>query len=750
MERESDLNLVNSALKGAESGHGALVVVRGPLGIGKSALLESIGELGARMGALILRANAAAMEHDFCFGVVRQLVEPALSRASAVEDERWRAGYACHAREVLADDALTAHEHPLPDADLETAFHGLSTLVDNMSGDRLVLVLVDDLQWSDNESLRWLKHLVGRTANNRVVVVCTLLDGEVGTAQPLLRELLSQAEHIATPARLSVEAVRTIVQRHYEATADDEFVTACHELSGGNPLFLTSILGEATFRCLKPTAAYAADLAALRPSLLRQQLLIMLESLPQHIRRAAAAMTILGEGTNPEILGRLAELDAVQRADAIRVLLALGLITDPAAPRFVHPVVQDAFEEGLPLSERAALHVVAAELLHGCGQPVERVADQLMAVVTPQGPWAVQVLRTAADNALRRGRPKAATRYLRRALLDSPPTGPQRARLLVDLATMERSFATAASVRHIAQAVPLLSTTREKAAAMARLGSVVIDPASLQIDEMLQRVTADLTASGLTTGADRELALRLEARLIHMSAWDPGELAACARRLTELGADPSIDTVGERELLAVLIHGAMAANRLTASEAARLSVRLLDREPPSPVHVHTTLPLVLATLTAADSAQGVMAWLDEAYRIAEGREGDVEQAVIRVEQALVALSTGNLTDAKAKIMDARRLSSPRRMVSPPPSPPPWPSWRSSPRSPNSPSGSWAATAWATRHSTCPRCWPPWRAAWRPAGAILGPPWTISSTPGTGWSRSAGSTPYCCPGPRGPP
>ncbi|MGA5699003.1 AAA family ATPase [Peterkaempfera bronchialis] len=656
LERESAHNLVAAALLAAQAGRGSMLLVRGPLGIGKSALLESVNELGSRLDALTLRANAASMEHDFSFGVVRQLLEPALSRASPADVERWLSGAAQNSRPALADDTLTSRPYPHRAPEFEAVLHGLSTLVATMSRDRLLLILIDDLHWADAESLHWLRHFARRMQSKRVLLVCTLLDGDIRAELPSVRELTGHAQHTIVPTSLGIAGTRTLVHHHCDGPADEEFVTACHRASGGNPLFLTSLLTEAAFRGLKPSAEHAADAAGLRPSLLRQRLLVLLTSLPEQVRRTAFAMTILDPDPDAELLGRLAGLDAVRQAEALRILHALGLVTGLARPRFVHPVVQDAVEEGMPLSERAAMHVVAAELLHRSGRPAEQVADQLMAVITPQGPWAAQVLRTAADSALRRGAPKAAAQYLRRALLDSSPAGPDRARLLVDLATVERSFATSASVRHVAQAVPLLDSTREQAAALARLGPIVIDSVSLQVDEMLRRIAGDLTGSGQLEGPDRELALRLEARLRYMSAWDPADLATSVRRLSGLGPDPAIDTVGERELLAVLIYAATAANSIPASEAARLSMQLLDREPPSPVHVHTTLPLTTAVLAGADHVDGVMAWLDEAYRIAERREGDVEQAVIRTEQSLVALASGDLADARAKILEAYQLS----------------------------------------------------------------------------------------------
>ncbi|MDX6364439.1 MAG: hypothetical protein QOC85_3449 [Streptomyces sp.] len=656
LERDNDVSKVNAALSAATGGHGRMVIVRGGLGTGKSELLETIGELGAAREVLTLRAQAAATEHDFAFGVVRQLIEPVLTRVPAEQAERWFQGTAHGARLILTEDASAGHDAPWPAEKLNLALTGLTTLVANMSRDSTVLILVDDLHWADAESLRMLWHLTRVLPIRRILVVCTVLTGDVRAERPLVQELLSLAGHTVSPENLSRDATRSLTEEYLSAPADDDFVSACHERSGGNPLFLTAILAEALFHGLKPSAQHAADAVALRPSLLRQRLPAFLESLPGHIRRTAFAMTVLDENTSPQLLDGLAELDAVRRAEALRVLREVGLITDCAHPVFAHSVVRDAVEESMPPAERAAMRAVAAELLHRSGHPVEQAAEHLMDVVTPQDRDVLRILRTAADSAMRRGAPRDAARFLRRALLDSSSSDPERARLLIDLTTVERSFATVASVRHIMEAVPLLDTPREQAAAVARIGPVLMAPAAFPVDDMVRRVSADLAASGTTDGVDRELALRLEARERFFTAQDPARVRSAVGRLADLVPEPPMDSVGERELLTVLIHTATMANAVPATAVAHLATRLLEHEPPTPTQVHTALPLAVNVLAAADRTEGVAAWLDEAHRIAESRRSDVEQTVIRAEQALVALSVGDMADARAKARQADALS----------------------------------------------------------------------------------------------
>src|ERR687886_2484485 len=86
LERSEELGRIESALADARSGRGAFVVVEGPAGIGKTALLAAARTAAADAGMRVLRSRGTELESDFAFGVVRQLFEPAL--AEAPESER--------------------------------------------------------------------------------------------------------------------------------------------------------------------------------------------------------------------------------------------------------------------------------------------------------------------------------------------------------------------------------------------------------------------------------------------------------------------------------------------------------------------------------------------------------------------------------------------------------------------------------------------------------------------------------------
>src|SRR3954471_11887020 len=236
LERDTEVAHVQEALEAAAAGTSSLLLLTGPLGIGRTALLQ---ELSAPAGedVPVLRANAAPMEQDFAFGVVRQLFDSLLTGAPPESCERRLREHGDVARMVLADDALPLGESGSVTLS-ETVLNGLRSLLADVGADNPLLILVDDLQWADTPSLRWLAYLVKRLHGLRAVLVCALRDGEPGARQLTLREITDSAQRVLRPAPLSLGAARKMIRDQCGEPGDEEFARACHEISVGNPLFL--------------------------------------------------------------------------------------------------------------------------------------------------------------------------------------------------------------------------------------------------------------------------------------------------------------------------------------------------------------------------------------------------------------------------------------------------------------------------------------------------------------------------------
>ena len=109
-----------------------------------------------------LAARGTDLERDFPYGVVRQLFEPL--RADAEAWERWLSGSAATAAPVFeapATDGAAPHDASF------AALHGLYWLTVNLSAERPLVLVVDDLHWCDLPSLRFLAYLAPRLEDCR-------------------------------------------------------------------------------------------------------------------------------------------------------------------------------------------------------------------------------------------------------------------------------------------------------------------------------------------------------------------------------------------------------------------------------------------------------------------------------------------------------------------------------------------------------------------------------------------------------
>ncbi|MFD4687346.1 AAA family ATPase, partial [Streptomyces sp. NPDC058461] len=496
LERQNELRVAAEALRITARGSGSLVVISGPPGIGRSALLAEIGELAARSAAgpagaprpLVMRAYAAPAEQDLSLGVARQLLEPVVSSSAFVA--RWGSGPARPALAFLQGDPESPRQHSA------TVPRALLSLMEHISHDRMAVLLVDDLHWADEATLDWLDHLARQVAHRRILVVATVCEGEAAAPPPGDR-FLGAAEHTLRPAPLGASAVEALVVERLEAAPDPEFAAACLTASGGNPLHLVSLLQECRARGVAPVAEQAERTAALVPPLLRRRLLLCLRGQPPSVPAVARALLVLGDDADPRSIGEVAGLDPVDREDGLWRLRRLHLVTrDGGVPRLAHRVVHEVVEEATPPGERNRLHQRAAALLRYRGGTPERVAAHLLATTTHLDVDAVAALRDAAGAALRRGDPETAARYLRAALRDALPHTAARARLLVELATVERSFAPSVAIRHVAQAFPLLPGPVPRAQALTALTPVVPGVTLLSLGDLLRQTAQELGGAG--------------------------------------------------------------------------------------------------------------------------------------------------------------------------------------------------------------------------------------------------------------
>ena len=277
-EREPSLGAIDSALAEGRVGGGTALLIEGPAGIGKTALLEEAQ--GRAHGFVALRAGGGEFERDLPLGVVRQLFEPVLWRATDRQRERWLRGPSEIAGSVLSVAGTGTAGDPSPGdaAAVRSAFYWLAVA---LAEDSPLLLLIDDLHWADRESVRWLLFSVRRLAGTGITVIAATRLREPGADDALLEGLVAlDGVALARLGPLSARGSASFVTAWSDSpVTEPAFAAACHELSGGNPFMLTELLREASRARVEPDADGARRLGALVPEGLARAVLPRLRML---------------------------------------------------------------------------------------------------------------------------------------------------------------------------------------------------------------------------------------------------------------------------------------------------------------------------------------------------------------------------------------------------------------------------------------------------------------------------------------
>ena len=241
LERQGELARIDRLLAAARAGRGGVLVITGPAGIGKTVLVTEAGERASRAGMRVLAGRGGELEGGFSFGVARQLFEPLLADAAPADEAALLAGAARQGLIALGDETGAAPS-AAGNERLFTVVHGLYWLVVNASGAGPVLVVVDDLHWADQASLRFLLYLAGRLAGLPVALVLSWRAAEPGAGADRLARLEQiDAESVVPLAPLSGRAVRALLTEEFGTAPAERFAMACHTVTGGNPFLLREL-----------------------------------------------------------------------------------------------------------------------------------------------------------------------------------------------------------------------------------------------------------------------------------------------------------------------------------------------------------------------------------------------------------------------------------------------------------------------------------------------------------------------------
>jgi DNA-binding CsgD family transcriptional regulator len=661
-EREQELRALQDSLSAVSAGSGRLVVIEGPAGVGKSELLRTARHDAEARGLTTLAARGMELESDVPFGLARQLFVPLLLRTEPHERTRLFSGPAALAAPLLGDSAGTHPAAGIGEGQAGALVEGLYWLAvniarasagsDSPSEQPGLVVVVDDAQWADRSSLRFLVQAVGQLAEVTLGVLVAVRTGEPEAPTDLLGRLRSHPGAVRLrPGPLSDRAVAEVVKAQGFAAAEAPFCQACAHVTGGNPFLLEELLMVLRADGIAATADAAHRVSELVPDSVLDAVVISLGRLPEAAAQLASAVAVLDEAALP-LAARLAGLEIGEAEDAADTLTAAHLLRPGEPLALVHPLIAAAVLADLPERARARAHRKAAELLAAEGADASRIAVHLLNT-RPQGdPWASETLRAAGRDCLLHSQTRSAVRLLRRAL-DEPPPVDLQAPILVELAHAEAADNSPHAMSRLVEALKNVQDPRQRAEAYNQLARLLFFKgdisqsaeaaerglAELAPDDPLvsQLVSAQLTAATFDTRLRPGLTDQLAPYLSPARTGDlPPDPLICAH----LGARMAIQ--GDPAALVLpVIEGAFARHPLVDASAHGVvlafpvvALVMMDELPRASVALDRAL--------ASDRAQNSLILLTVAHHwrsVVDYRRGELVDAQAHGQRALASMGS---------------------------------------------------------------------------------------------------------------
>jgi len=637
LERDGELAAVEALL----DDRGGVLLVEAGAGLGKTALLEAACRRGSGLGLEVLRARGSELEADFAFGLVRQLFERRLVSAEVNEREALLAGPASAVRALLLGEFVE------PSA-FDTSFavlHGLYWLTANLADRRPLLITVDDAQWADEPSMRWLAHLAPRLEGLAAALLIALrpLRPESAGSLAVLR---AGAPTVVHPGLLSEDAVSAIVRAAVGEGVTDEVGAAVWEASGGNPLYVTELLRaieleHRTVAELDP----AALLAGGREGVARR-VLARVRSLDPRALSLAQALAVLGDGCELRHAAAIAGIEMTQAMSLSASLVRFEVLAADDPPRFIHPIVRDAVEASLVSDQLDAAHRSAARVLHTDGAPPGQVAAHLVGLRPAGDGWVLSRLREAAQEAMLSGAPRAAAALLSRALSEPPPLA-ERLPVLREAARAAAAGGSEAACAYLEDALDRTNDPRER----AKIALEVAEAYAALFRWVDAVDVIELALAELGDG-DEVLAARLEGELVVCGLHDARRAARVGPVLERLSSRSPEGSAGEA--LAVAQGMALVLAGRPAQEAAAPLEQALARAGTRAENWDTRAAL-LWSLVTAERFETVAAAL--APMVAEVHRSGSARGFVAVYSTLglLRLRLGALPEADAAARVALRV-----------------------------------------------------------------------------------------------
>ena len=377
--RQKEMEFLKTRLDQASARRAALVIIAGEAGVGKSRLSEEFGKLAAEKGYRVAIGRCVPGA-SIPYMVFRDALRGALPRKiggkarSASEDTtlqktgliRWIKGPI----EYLESTEVLATQD-------ESYFLSVLEFLRTLSARLLLVLILEDLQWSDSASLQLLHFIARNMEGLRLLIVATYRSEDlagVSAGVHLLQEALRVMRREDICHELPLDAlnageIRLAIESMLGGPIDSELLHRIASESEGNPLFAVEavrMLVDADAIVRKNGMWQAVPQLTLEiPSTVKEVILRRVERLSENDRRVVDCASIVGETFDPSLLEEALGLKRLRLLETLAsIQRGSQLIREgEGVYRFSHENIQRVVYEQVPNPLKRELHKAIAQEL---------------------------------------------------------------------------------------------------------------------------------------------------------------------------------------------------------------------------------------------------------------------------------------------------------------------------------------------------------------------------------------------------